>query len=188
MIHAVHNNRPWVVIVDHERQRRSIRRVGQAAFTRHSLYSETRQCSWYISTTMHAIVSACRRMSDHIAGRSRGRPIGHFGWSLTPRCCSWRPLRRRLHQSGGIERRPRTTGCNLHDDRRLPDALTACEPRYDRPPKASMPTFPEWWNWDLSFTGHAELRMEQRGVTEVEVRAILKGATGSRPAWWKADS
>ena len=31
-----------------------------------------------------------------------------------------------------------------------------------------MSTFPEWWNWDLSFTGHAELRMEQRGVTEVE--------------------
>ena len=41
-----------------------------------------------------------------------------------------------------------------------------------------MPTFPEWWNWDLSFTGHAELRMEQRGVTEVEVRAILERATG----------
>ena len=35
-----------------------------------------------------------------------------------------------------------------------------------------MPTFPEWWTWDLSFTSHAELRMEQRGVTEVEVRAI----------------
>jgi hypothetical protein len=32
-----------------------------------------------------------------------------------------------------------------------------------------MPTFPEWWNWVISFTGHAELRMEQRGVTEVEV-------------------
>jgi hypothetical protein len=31
-----------------------------------------------------------------------------------------------------------------------------------------MPTFPEWWSWDLSFTGHAELRMEQRGATEVE--------------------
>jgi hypothetical protein len=42
-----------------------------------------------------------------------------------------------------------------------------------------MPTFPEWWNWDLSFTGHAELRMEQRGVTEVEVRAMLERATGS---------
>lgn len=41
-----------------------------------------------------------------------------------------------------------------------------------------MPTFPDWWNWDLSFTGHAELRMEQRGVTEVEVRAMLERATG----------
>jgi hypothetical protein len=40
-----------------------------------------------------------------------------------------------------------------------------------------MPTFPEWWNWELSFTGHAELRMEQRGVTEVEVRAMLERAT-----------
>ncbi len=29
-------------------------------------------------------------------------------------------------------------------------------------------TFPEWWNWELSFTAHAELRMEQRGVTEIE--------------------
>jgi hypothetical protein len=41
-----------------------------------------------------------------------------------------------------------------------------------------MPTFPEWWSWDLSFTGHAELRMEQRGVTEVEVRAMLEIAAG----------
>ena len=41
-----------------------------------------------------------------------------------------------------------------------------------------MPTFPDWWNWDLSFTGHAELRMAQRGVTEVEVRAMLERATG----------
>jgi len=41
-----------------------------------------------------------------------------------------------------------------------------------------MPTFPEWWKWDLSFTAHAELRMEQRGVTEVEVRAMLGRATG----------
>ena len=45
---------------------------------------------------------------------------------------------------------------------------------------ALMPTFPEWWNWDLSFTGHAELRIEQRGVTEVEVRAMLEKATGLR--------
>ena len=41
-----------------------------------------------------------------------------------------------------------------------------------------MPTFPEWWSWDLSFTGHAELRMEHRGVTEVEVRATPESATG----------
>ena len=44
-----------------------------------------------------------------------------------------------------------------------------------------MPTFPEWWNWDLSFTGHGELRMEQRGGTEVEVRAMLEQATGFEP-------
>ena len=47
---------------NHERQRRSIRGLEQAAFARHSLYSESRRCSRYISTTMHAIVSACRRM------------------------------------------------------------------------------------------------------------------------------
>lgn len=40
-----------------------------------------------------------------------------------------------------------------------------------------MPTFPPWWTWDLSFTSHAELRMEQRGVTEVQVRAMLERAT-----------
>jgi uncharacterized protein DUF4258 len=38
------------------------------------------------------------------------------------------------------------------------------------------PTFPEWWNWELSFTAHSELRMEQRGVTEVDVRAMLERA------------
>ena len=57
----------------------------------------------------------------------------------------------------------------------LAQLLIGC---YDRPARGSMPTFPEWWNWDLSFTGHAELRMEQRGVTEVEVRAMLERATG----------
>ena len=34
---------------------------------------------------------------------------------------------------------------------------------------------------DLSFTGHAEMRMEQRGVTEVDLRAMLERATGFRP-------
>ena len=43
-------------------------------------------------------------------------------------------------------------------------------------------TFPEWWNWELSFTAHAELRMEHRGVTEVDVRAMLERATGYEPS------
>jgi hypothetical protein len=41
---------------------------------------------------------------------------------------------------------------------------------------SSGPTLPEWWNWELSFTGHAELRMAQRNVTEVDVRAMLEPA------------
>jgi hypothetical protein len=32
-----------------------------------------------------------------------------------------------------------------------------------------MPSFPEWWTWELSFVGHAEMRMEQRGMTGVDV-------------------
>jgi hypothetical protein len=51
-----------------------------------------------------------------------------------------------------------------------------------------MPSFPEWWNWDLSFTAHAELRMEQRGVTEVEVALCWSEPPGSRPASWQVDS
>lgn len=46
----------------------------------------------------------------------------------------------------------------------------------------SNPAFPAWWNWELSFTPHAELRMEQRGVTEVDVRAMLEGATAFEPS------
>ena len=43
-------------------------------------------------------------------------------------------------------------------------------------------TFPEWWDWELSFTAHAELRIEQRGVTEVDVRAMLERATRYEPS------
>jgi len=49
-------------------------------------------------------------------------------------------------------------------------------------PEPEMPTFPDWWRWDLTFTSHAELRMEHCGVTEVEVRAMLEGATGFAPS------
>ena len=45
-----------------------------------------------------------------------------------------------------------------------------------------MPSFPEWRDWDLSFTSHTELRMEQRGVMEVELRAMLERATAFRPS------
>lgn len=45
-----------------------------------------------------------------------------------------------------------------------------------------MPAFPEcWWNGDLSFTGQAELRLDLRGVTDVELRAMLETAKGCEP-------
>ena len=45
-----------------------------------------------------------------------------------------------------------------------------------------MATLPEWWNWDLSFTSHSEMRMEQRGLTELDLRAMLERAKGFRPS------
>ena len=47
---------------------------------------------------------------------------------------------------------------------------------------ASESSFPEWWNWELSFTAHAELRMQQRGVTEVDIRTMLERATTFEPS------
>jgi hypothetical protein len=40
---------------------------------------------------------------------------------------------------------------------------------------------PPWWDWELELTAHADQRMEQRGVTEVELRAMLERATAVRP-------
>jgi hypothetical protein len=48
---------------DHWRQRRSTRGHGQATLSRHGSYSGIRRPSWYISTTIHAIVSACWRIN-----------------------------------------------------------------------------------------------------------------------------
>ena len=48
--------------------------------------------------------------------------------------------------------------------------------------ETSKTAFPSWWSWELSFTPHTELRMEQRGVTEVDVRAMLERATGFEPS------
>lgn len=41
--------------------------------------------------------------------------------------------------------------------------------------------WPDWWEWEVVFTGHAELRMEQRAITEVDVRAMFHHATGYSP-------
>ena len=41
---------------------------------------------------------------------------------------------------------------------------------------------PEWWDWELVFSGHAELRMEQRGVSEVDVRSMLQAARRHSPS------
>ena len=41
--------------------------------------------------------------------------------------------------------------------------------------------WPEWWEWELVFTGHVDRRMEQRGVAEVDVRDMLQRARGYRP-------
>ena len=39
-------------------------------------------------------------------------------------------------------------------------------------------SYPDWWDWELIFTGHAEARMEQRGVSETDIRSMLVRATG----------
>jgi len=42
--------------------------------------------------------------------------------------------------------------------------------------------WPEWWDWEVAFTGHVQGRMEERGVTEVEVRSMLQRASGYSPS------
>jgi len=46
------------------------------------------------------------------------------------------------------------------------------DPRADRP---------EWWDWDLAFTHHAESRMEERDFSEVELRTMLAETTELMP-------
>ena len=42
--------------------------------------------------------------------------------------------------------------------------------------------WPIWWEWELDFTLHVEVRMEERGFSEVELRAMLGAATQFVPA------
>lgn len=36
--------------------------------------------------------------------------------------------------------------------------------------------WPEWWSWELEPTPHLLKRMEDRGFTEVDLRAMLQTA------------
>ncbi len=38
--------------------------------------------------------------------------------------------------------------------------------------------YPEWWDWELSFTAHFDLRSEERDVTELDIRAMLERPKG----------
>ena len=37
---------------------------------------------------------------------------------------------------------------------------------------------PEWWQWELELTSHLEKRMEERGFSEIELRAMIQRAHG----------
>ena len=41
-----------------------------------------------------------------------------------------------------------------------------------------MRGFPEWWDWELVFVDHFYERAEERGITELEVRAMLERPKG----------
>lgn len=51
---------------------------------------------------------------------------------------------------------------------------------------------PDWWAWDLVFTAHAERRMEERGLSEVELRTALECLKaleqGTTPGRWVASA
>jgi hypothetical protein len=42
--------------------------------------------------------------------------------------------------------------------------------------------YPEWWEWELAYTGHLEARADERSFSDVELRTMLENATGLRPA------
>jgi hypothetical protein len=44
-----------------------------------------------------------------------------------------------------------------------------------------VPTWPPWWDWELDLGSHLFKRMADRGFNEVDVRAMLAGATALRP-------
>jgi len=43
-----------------------------------------------------------------------------------------------------------------------------------------MPTWPEWWDWELELSSHILKRMEDREFSELDVRQMLSTASGLR--------
>ena len=41
---------------------------------------------------------------------------------------------------------------------------------------------PGWWDWELAFTSHVEVRMEERGFSELELRSMLESPTSVEPS------
>ncbi len=41
---------------------------------------------------------------------------------------------------------------------------------------------PDWWFWDIVLSPHVEQRMEERGFTEVDLRAMLQAPLGLEPS------
>jgi hypothetical protein len=46
----------------------------------------------------------------------------------------------------------------------------------------ALPNPPSWWHWDFELSTHVEQRMHERGITEVELRAMLDRATTLEPS------
>lgn len=44
-----------------------------------------------------------------------------------------------------------------------------------------MPQVPEWWSWPFLLTAHAQFRMEERGLNEIELRRLLEGTGRLEP-------
>lgn len=42
-------------------------------------------------------------------------------------------------------------------------------------------SWPDWWRWEIELTPHVEKRMEERGFTEIDLRAMLQRARSHRP-------
>lgn len=41
---------------------------------------------------------------------------------------------------------------------------------------------PSWWEWEIELSVHAEQRMLERGVTEIELRTMLERARSVGPS------